>query len=388
MSAARLRILIVGDYSDDPRLGSAKVAHKLREEFRAAGHVCDALFADAIGRSPADRQVRQLVSPLLAARAIRRALGRARYDVVDAASAEGLWFGAEKRMGGWQSTAFICRSNGLEHLNYQRMIDDSAAGLAAKPLSRRLWYPASRLTQVAAAARLADRLLLLNETDRRFAVERKWQPPDRIDVVPHGVSERFLKPNGVAPVRGAGALFCGAWDRVKGVTYLSEAFTRLADEGRPVPLTILGPGLSAEEVIAQFPERVRSHVSVIERVPEEQVIEEYRRHDLLVFPSTYEGFGLVVLEAMSQGLPVVATPVGCAPDLIRDVETGVLVPARNAAALADAVRRLMDSPHERRRLGDQGAAAVASMSWRATADRTIAVYRTALSQIAPAGERR
>lgn len=384
MTERPLRILLVGDYADDPRLGSAKVAHKLREEFRSAGHECDALFAGDLGRTPSGRQVRQLVSPLLAARAMRAAISRVPYDVVDAASAEGLWFGAEKRLGGWRATAYVCRSNGIEHLNYRRMIDDSEAGLASKPLARRVWYPASRLTQVAAAARVADRLIVLNGADRRFVAERRWLPHERIDVVPHGVSGRFLDAPLPATPRGAGALFCGAWDRVKGVPYLLKAFERLAGT-EPVPLTILGPGLGTAEVMASIPERLRQSVTVVERVPEDRVIEEYRRHDLLVFPSTYEGFGLVVLEAMSQGLPVVATPVGCVPDLLRDGENGVIVPTRDPDAIASAVRRLMDSPGERLRIGRNGAATVSSMTWRRTAEQTVDVYRAALASTRPPG---
>ncbi len=142
------------------------------------------------------------------------------------------------------------------------------------------------------------------------------------------------------------------------------AFQQLAEQGRPVPLTILGCGVPPADVLASLPEVLRPHVTIVDRVSEEEVVAQYRRHDLLVFPSTYEGFGLVVLEAMSQGLPVVATPVGCVPDLVRDGETGVIVPLRDSAALAEAVTRLMASPSTRARLGAAAAAAVASMSWR------------------------
>jgi glycosyltransferase involved in cell wall biosynthesis len=380
MTTRTLRILLVGDYADDAQLGSAKVVHKLREEFVALGHECRALFTDDIGVAPSGRQVRQLVSPLLAARAIRRALAKARYDVVDAASAEGLWFGVEKRLGWWRAVPLICRSNGIEHLNYRRMLEDSASGLAPKPWSRRLWYPASRLTQVAGAARLADRLLVLNESDRRFVIQRGWQPASRVEVVPHGVSSRFLDSRPPSPARGAGALFCGAWDHVKGTSYLARACDRLAAQGQPLRLTILGPGRSAADVLASFPERLRAHITVMDRVAEERVIQEYRRHDLLVFPSTYEGFGLVVLEAMSQGLPVIATPVGCVPDVIRTGDNGVIVPPRDVDALADAVRRLMNAPEERDRIGARAAATVASMTWRRTAERTIAIYNAALAE--------
>ena len=142
--------------------------------------------------------------------------------------------------------AFVCRSNGLEHLNYARMINDHHAGLRRKSWLRRVWYPASRLSQVAAAARLADGLLLLNDMDRAFALDRGWQPPERVSVVPHGISERFLAeaPPAGAP-RGAGLLFCGTWDYVKGITYLCDAMNRLHAGGTPVRLTVLGPGVAA-----------------------------------------------------------------------------------------------------------------------------------------------
>ncbi len=379
MTPRPLRILLVGDYADDPRMGSAKVPHKLREEFRAAGHTCDALFADDIGRYPAGRQLRQLAAPVLAARAISRALAAGSYDVVDVASAEGLWFGAGRWLGQFRSTVFICRSNGLEHRNYQRMLDDSRAGLTPKPWPRRIWYPASRLSQVGLAARVADGMIVLTEADRQFVLDRGWQPADRVHAVPHGVSSRFLTGAATGKARGAGALFCGSWDHTKGISYLAGSFDILAREGRPVPLTILGPGPAASTVLSAFSAVTRPHVTVVDRLPEDAVIDAYQRHDLLAFPSTYEGFGLVVIEAMSQGLPVVATPVGCVPDTVVEGQTGAIVPLRDSRALADAVSRLMASPADRIRMGANAVRRVSAMSWTETARRTLDVYADAVA---------
>ena len=105
----------------------------------------------------------------------------------------------------------------------------------------------------------------------------------------------------------------------------------------------------------------------------------YRRHDALVFCSTYEGFGMVVIEAMSQRLPVVATPVGCAASLVRDNETGLLVAARDAEGLADAIARLLEDRAMRLRLADNAFQLVRGMTWRSTALKTLDLYSSAAS---------
>jgi glycosyltransferase involved in cell wall biosynthesis len=377
-----LSILLVGDYPDDPRLGSSKVFYKLREEFEALGHTCDVLWTGDIGARPSARQVRQLISPWMAGKAILRQMDRRKYDVVDSASAEGLFLGVRGLIVRRDRPAFVCRSNGLEHLNYARMIDDHLAGLRSKSWVRRVWYPVSRLSQVAAAARLADGLLLLNDVDRKFALERRWQPSQRISVVPHGISGRFLAeaPPSDAP-RGAGLLFCGTWDYVKGITYLCDAMSRLHAGGTPARLTVLGPGVRPETVLDSFDPAVRPFVTVIERVAEDRVMAEYRRHDALLWTSSYEGFGLVLLEAMSQRLPVISTPAGCAATLVRDGETGYRIPPRDAGALAAAVVRLTAHPSDARRLADNACAAVAGMTWHSTAEQTLAVYRAAIDRV-------
>jgi glycosyltransferase involved in cell wall biosynthesis len=374
-----LSILLAGDYPADPTLGSSKVFYKLQEEFVALGHRCDILFADEI-RGPRSRQLRQAVTPWYAGQAIIRRAERTPYDVVDVASAEGLWIGLFNRMRARSATPYVCRSNGLEQLNYRRMLDDARAGLTAKPWTRRIWYPLSRLSQVEWAARLAHRLLLLNAHDHAFALNEGWQPPDRIDVVAHGVSSRYLTDRPPAPLpRGQGLLFCGSWDHMKGIAYLVAAVERLHAKGRRLPLTVLGPGVPEATVMAAFSPSVRASIRVIARVPEDEVIRLYRAHDVLLWTSTYEGFGLVLLEAMSQELAVVTTPVGCAPALVRDGENGLLVPPRDPEAIVAAVERLMDDTALRLGLGGAAARSVAGMTWRATAEKTIDLYQRTIS---------
>lgn len=375
-----MRILLVGDYPRDARLGSTKVLLKLQEELQRLGHACDVILADDLGLSPRNPYLRQALAPVAALAAVRKAFReRGAYDVVDVASAEGLWIGVARRCGAFRHTVIVARSNGLEHLNYRRMLQDHDAGLRPKPWTRRLFHPAVRLTQVAAAARAADRLLLLNDLDRDFAVGRRWKRPNDIDIVPHGVSSEFLNE---APsrdqVRGGGLLFCGSWTEVKGVDYLAAAFSRMVGEGSTEMLTVLGGAVDPARILAAFSPAARARVRVVDRVPEREVIAAYRSHDALVWPSTYEGFGMVVIEAMSQRLPVIATPVGCARTLVEPGTTGLIVPPRHPEALAMAMTQLMGDRALRLRLADAAFDLVRDMSWRRTADQTLAAYLRAI----------
>jgi glycosyltransferase involved in cell wall biosynthesis len=373
-----VRIILVGDYPEDERLGSPKALLRLRDELRAQGHTATTILRPQIGESPRQRHLRDLLSPWLSSRAVRDVASRDGVpDVVDASSAEGLLLGSSRVP--WARTAVVVRSHGLEHLNYARMLDDARHGLVRRGLHRRIWYPAVRMRAVAAAAKHADGVILLNEMDRRFVLDRGWAPPDRIDVIPHGLAAAFLEPVPQQP-RGSGFLFCGSWDRVKGIDYLARAFDYVVSARPAARLTILGPGVPAERVRAFFDANVRSHLDVLDRADESEVLRQYRRHDAIVMCSTYEGFGMVVPEAMSQRLPVVATPVGSAASLVRDGRTGLLVPPRDEKALAAAMIRMYDDSALRDRLAAAAIELVRSMSWAATATATVAAYHRALAR--------
>ena len=305
----------------------AKVLFKLQAEFRALGHRCETLFDREIGGSRV-RQIRQLVSPgwQQGDRSLDWSARRTTSSTPPAP--KGLWLGVLKKFGGYRAARCTCVVPTASSISTTAGCSTiTTPGCISKPWTRRIWYPASRLSQVAAAARLADRMILLNECDREFVLARGWQTSRRVDVVPHGVSQEFLDndPGPGAP-RGSGLLFCGSWDHVKGITYLSRRSIELHDTANDLRLSVLGPGVPESTVLQAFPERLR-HVRDRPRARARgQVMEMYRRHDLLIWPSTYEGFGLVILEAMSQRLPVVTTPVGCARSIVRDGQTGRLVP--------------------------------------------------------------
>ena len=128
------------------------------------------------------------------------------------------------------------------------------------------------------------------------------------------------------------ALFVGILSQRKGISYLLEAAAAL---GRHVELTLLGTKPVAD--CPALDAAARAH-RWIPTLPHAEVLAEMERQDVLVFPSLFEGFGLVILEAMSRGVPVITTAHTAGPDLIADGEDGFIVPIRSAAAIAEKTR--------------------------------------------------
>jgi glycosyltransferase involved in cell wall biosynthesis len=131
---------------------------------------------------------------------------------------------------------------------------------------------------------------------------------------------------------------------------------------------------------------LRDRVHVTGYVPAGDLPLLYSAASLLVYPSLHEGFGLVPLEAMACGTPVVATSAGALPEVMGVGGGGVLVPPDDPDALAKAVASLLEQPETRQRLGARARPRiVASYSWPRVAGRTAQVYREVVEERRAAG---
>ncbi len=154
-------------------------------------------------------------------------------------------------------------------------------------------------------------------------------------------------------------LFVGGLSQRKGLSYLFDAVASL---GSSVELTVIGRKPAAE---CRPLEAALQGCRWIESLPHEKILEEMQRQDVFVFPSLFEGFGLVVTEALSQGIPVITTPNTCGPDILTDGEDGFIVPIRDSQAIAEKLEVLH---RDRERLAAMREAAVETakrLTWEA-----------------------
>jgi glycosyltransferase involved in cell wall biosynthesis len=206
-------------------------------------------------------------------------------------------------------------------------------------------------------------------TARKMA-EEQGVPESKIRRLPWPLSPDFIKlaehpgklplPRGFP--RGRIILTVGRWaarERYKGVDALIVAVARVRTTIPDVQLVAVGSGddLSRLRSIAAE-EQVADRVHFLEGLSKEELASCYAAADVFALPSIGEGFGLVFLEAMAFGKPVVGADAGGITDLIRDGSNGLLIPPNDPDGLAQGLSRLLQDEALRRKLGECGAAMV------------------------------
>ena len=218
----------------------------------------------------------------------------------------------------------------------------------------------------------ADRLLTVSSSMAEY-LRRRFGRPGAGLALP-GIDLSHFAPG--HEERTTDVLFVGRFHPRKGIRELRAALDRLP----PLSVVLCGGGGDRREVrdIRAWIESTRHRVRLRIDVPHAEIPSFYREARLLVVPSLYEPFGMVAVEGMASGTPVVASRVGGLSDHVRDGEEGFLVPPGDPGALADAIRRVLDREDERRRMGENALARASRYSWGAAAEASLRAFALSL----------
>jgi len=241
------------------------------------------------------------------------------------------------------------------------------------------------------AVERAERVIAVSAQMRADILSHFQVAPERVVVIHNGVDADAFRRTEAREVlarhqvREPYVLFVGRISEQKGIFQLLEAARALPAE---VSLVLCASSPDTPELAARLQAAVagRSRVQWINAMlPVPEVVQLYSHAAVFACPSIYEPFGLINLEAMACGTPVVASRVGGIPEVVVDGETGWLVPPGDAAALAEALRGALADPARARRMGEAGRRRVeAHFSWDRIAEHTLAVYRDAIAAKAAA----
>jgi len=181
-------------------------------------------------------------------------------------------------------------------------------------------------------------------------------------------------------------LFVGRIERLKGVDTLIEAMAclKLKDSSRPVHLAIIGgdPSVSREQMTAEMARLkdlcdalgLDQSVVFLGKRDQDKLPYYYSAADVLVMPSHYESFGMVALEAMACGTPVIASEVGGLAYLVRDGETGFTIPAEEPDTLCEKLSWLLNDPELHSKMSRQAAAYAQDYAWAKIAKQIVDEY--------------
>jgi len=270
--------------------------------------------------------------------------------------------------------------------------------------SRDEWEPVERIEAEAEVMAFADRLVAATPLERAQMVWLYGADADKIAVVPCGVDLDLFHPipqNEAKQVLGIPSercviLFVGRIEPLKGIDTLLRAIALLAPEmpcwQDELAVIIIGgaPGAGIEQVNAELDrlERLRADLGIEELVTfqgakdQDTLVYYYSAAQMVIMPSHYESFGMVALEAMACGTPVVASKVGGLAYNVRDGQTGFLVPGGDAEALAARIRLLLQDHALRQQLGEQAAHWAQAYGWPVIASQMASLYREAQPAVA------
>ncbi len=231
--------------------------------------------------------------------------------------------------------------------------------------------------------RRAHRLIALTAREAQN-LERLGVDSDRIRIIPNGVD--LSEFENLAVRRGAEGevtvLFVGrCYSRQKGLEYLVRAVEHLPSRQK-VHLKIVGEdwgGVTGLRALARAL-GIEDQITFTGPLPRADVIRAYGSADIFVLPSLFEPFGIVLLEAMAAGLPIVASRVGGIPEVVQDGATGLLVRPGDSRVLAEAIGRLISDPSLRSQMGEAGRLRAAAFSWERLVPRILKVYDEAIME--------
>lgn len=239
----------------------------------------------------------------------------------------------------------------------------SVALRAAAPVLRRIWRRLDGRIAVSAAAR---------ET-----VAAVFE--DALTIVPNGIDAGRFGAVGPPDPSARTVVFLGRLERRKGAHVLLEAAPRLLSAVPDARIVVAGDGPERAALVRAVPERARDAVEFAGPVAPEDLAALAERASVLCFPSLGgESFGVVLLEAMAAGRPVVASAIPGYAAVLRGTEAGSLVAPGAPEALAAALAEILVDPGRARRMGEAGRAAAARYDWGRLVERVEAVYRDAV----------
>ncbi len=376
-----MKILLTIHHNLDPDTGAPGSTLKLGQEYEKLGHQVEYYSFDNLP-GWISAKARSLVFSWFVAAHIFNLCRKQAVDIVDASTGNAWVWAKMLRHSRAKLPLLVTRSHGLEHIVHLENLEEAKRGNLHLSWKYPLYRGSYRLWEVASSLRYADLVFQRNRHDLEYATEMLGIKPERSHIVPYGIPDTFInlpfEPSSESEAAPIAIALVATYIPRKGIEYSIPALNTILDRYPQVKVSMLGTGCSAAEVYPDFKPDVRDRVRVIPHYSHAQLPTLLKGHQIKLFPSLAEGFGIVLPEAMACGLAPITTAIDGPKEIVSDGEDGILIPPRDRQAIVQALERLIGDRTYLEKLRRHAHGTAQSYSWASVAQKQLSLYEKAL----------
>ena len=227
-------------------------------------------------------------------------------------------------------------------------------------------------------AEKATRIIAISECTKQDIIKIYGIDESKIDVIYHGIAPMKAVENNSLQLPDKYILYVGERRRYKNFSTLVEAFEQISKTRPDINLVLTGRKLSKEEKALFAQKDISNKVFVFSSIDDNTLALLYRKAEMFVYPSLYEGFGIPILEAFSNQCPVVLSKASCFPEVAGDAAE--YFEATNVGALIQSITKILDNKSYRDELVAKGNERLKLFTWDNTAKETVKTYKKAIEE--------
>ena len=354
-----MKILVLSNCPLDPMLGSGKTRLMWSNGLREHGHTVDVLEPKDFELWYPKVKGRKFRQAFGAFRVVRKRLEEQSYDMIEYFGDE-FWLIANTLRRRLERPMLVAHTDGIELLSLER--ERSVSATTTYEGMHRVFsrFTHDRFSWI--AFKSAEAFVTGCDVDIDFVKRKQLYPEEWTAVIEPCLDDDYLGRSFISE-RKERIAFTGSWIDRKNIKLIVDVISRILRKRPNLSFHVYGAGSTRERVLKDFDAALHKQIVLYGRLTNEELTQSLSESKVYFFPSTYEGFGLALAEAMASGCAAVTTPTGYGGSLRNGVDA-IVCPFNDGAAMEPAIERLLDDDAFRLNIARAGHARIQGLRWK------------------------